>query len=236
MNYKKGIVIFILMCLLGTRGFGHALWIQSKAKGVPGVPQEVKVYFGEYGNQEFTEPDKWFSDLKEFSLVLITPEHKEIKLKATPQKDHFVALFTPESEGVYTLVLQHTASEPYYGYKLDYHSLARVQVGLATGAPGYQGSSLGMLPDLKQAGVGDTVHFSRWVAPAITGDQEIEVMAPNGWLQKLYANKEGKAGFVPLWPGKYLLEMIVKEEKKGLHNGKEYKVDFHCATYMLEVE
>lgn len=238
LKMKHVLLSLMFLCLACSQSAAHALWVESNANGTIGTAQTVKVYFGEYTTQELSDVESWFSDLKDFTLILHSPDKKEIKLQTTAMKDHFEAVFTPEMEGAYTVSLQHTAKDLYYGYKLDYNSVAIVRVGTAPAVTAVS-PELQLHVLLAQPGPispNETVPFSRTKATTVKGEEELEVIAPNGWVKKLWVDKEGKADFVPLWPGKYMIEMIVKNEEKGMHHGQEYTTDFHCATYLVEVK
>lgn len=232
---RKCLFTIGLLCAVISTGFSHALWIETASSGQKGVPQEIKVYFGEYTTQDISAAGDWLSDLGDFSLLLITPDHKEMPLKAVPDGDHYVTTFTPEQEGTYSVVLHKVAKELYHGYRLDYNSSALVQVG-ASGSETKPVNKINIMPEVNNYSVKDTIRFATFVDEAIKGDKAVEVIAPNTWVKKIYPDDAGKAGFVPLWPGKYIVEMIVKLKTKGDHNGQEFTTDFHCATYMIEVK
>ncbi len=73
--------------------FAHALWIETKAIGTKGKLQTIDVYFGEFSEKDIEKTAKWFSDIKDFSLILITPSKKEIKLTATALENKYQAFF-----------------------------------------------------------------------------------------------------------------------------------------------
>ena len=77
---KTGFLIIAFLLFGITNVFAHALWIETPSTGKKGVAQEVKIFFGEFSENDITPTDKWFSDLKDFELVLLTPDNREIKL------------------------------------------------------------------------------------------------------------------------------------------------------------
>ncbi len=233
---RKLVALTVLVCLCSLSGFAHAIWIESSPQAQLGQAHTVRVYFGEY-TEDVTAADKWFSDLKDFTLVLLTPEGKTLPLKAKPAQDYFEADFVPEMKGVYTVVLEHTAKDVYHGYRLAYNAVALVNVGNTDAPVAVSGKQIKVSPVTGAAvKVQDTVHFSCFRPAGLEGEQEVEVIAPNGWVRKVYADKTGASSFVPLWPGKYMIEMIVKKDVEGTHEGNPYTTDFHCATYMVEVQ
>lgn len=234
---KTGLLLVAFLLFSFANTFAHALWIETPSTGKKGVEQEVKVFFGEFSDNDITPTDKWFSDLKDFTLILHTPDNKEIRLTQTAKKEYFSAVFTPNLDGVYTITMHHIAKEVYYGYKLDYNSSAIVQVGKITSSESKNNNLLGIASELSSVNKKDTkITFKSFVDQSVTGEKEIEVIAPNGWMKKVYPDDAGKANFTPIWPGKYMVEMIIQDKKKGTFNDKEFEVDFHCATFIIEVK
>ena len=82
--------IMLILCF-SQQVYAHALWIETNPAGIKGKPQEVKIYFGEYSNNDITLAAKWFSDLKDFSLLVIGPDKKETRLSATPRGNYYSA-------------------------------------------------------------------------------------------------------------------------------------------------
>ncbi|MET0945228.1 MAG: hypothetical protein ABWY22_07455, partial [Flavobacterium sp.] len=130
-NTLKKISLFLFMLVASPQLFAHALWIETKATGTKGKAQEISVYFGEFSDNDITKADKWFSDLKDFSLVVISPSKKETKLSAKALDNKYQAFFTPDEEGVYTIVMHHKVKDVYGTMVLDYNSSANVTVGTA---------------------------------------------------------------------------------------------------------
>src|SRR6188768_4117605 len=130
-NTLKKITLFLFMLVASPQLFAHALWIETKTTGTKGKAQEISVYFGEFSDNDITKADKWFSDLKDFSLVVISPSKKEIKLTSKALDNKYQAFFTPDEEGVYTIAMHHKVKDVYGTMVLDYNSSATVTVGNA---------------------------------------------------------------------------------------------------------
>lgn len=70
-----------------------------------------------------------------------------------------------------------------------------------------------------------------------TGRAELRVYAPNGWSWEGSLSKaDSTVSFTPLWPGLYVAEAIVREERSGTFKGKEYEAIRHRATLSLRAE
>lgn len=238
MKYRLTLTIALLVLSISNT-FAHAFWMETSPSGKKGQAQEVRIYFGEYADKDITPVADWFSDTKNFTLVLVTPDKKEVKLTVTPAKDHYKAHFTPDQEGVYTVVMQHTVKDVYHGKLLDYNSSATVQVGNASAGndPAHNTNAIGIHTPAKSAYQKDkAITLQTFLDKQPARSKEVEVVAPNGWGRKLYTDSTGKASFTPIWPGRYMVEVTNTEKKEGEFNGKKYEATWKCATYCVEVK
>lgn len=227
--------LFTLVC---SQVFAHALWIETSPTGKKGQPQEVRVFWGEFADKDISPLDKWFSDTRSYTLTLITPDKKEIKLTSTPGSDHYKAFFTPESDGVYTVVMQHSVKDIYHGQRLDYHASAAVVVGKSnTGDAATANKNPISIYSIAKGAykVNESITLQALLENKAAGDQEVEVFAPNGWGKKLWTDSTGSAKFTPIWPGRYFVEVAGTIEKKGEQGGKPFEKIWRCATYCIEV-
>ncbi len=228
------ITFFTLVC---AQVFAHALWIETNPTGKKGQPQEVRVFWGEFADKDISPLDKWFSDTKSYTLTLITPDRKEIPLTSAPGKDHYKAFFTPETEGVYTVVMKHTVKELYHGSRLDYNSSASVLVGKGEASPETNKNEVSVFVAPKSAHkVNESINLHALMDLKPAAEQEVKVFAPNGWGKELYTDSTGKASFTPIWPGRYMVEVAGTQKKTGQHNGQTFEEVWRCATYCIEVK
>ncbi|WP_298715452.1 DUF4198 domain-containing protein [Chitinophaga sp.] len=218
--------------------FGHALWIETSPVGKKGQAQEVRVFWGEFADKDISPLDKWFSDTKSYALSVITPDGKVLPLQSAPGKDHYKAYFTPDQDGAYTVVMKHVVRDVYHGSRLDYHSSAVVRVGTSAQLDAAANQNVLSVYTAPNATLktGQNIDFYTLKELKPAGGQEVEVIAPNGWGKKLWADSTGKASFTPLWPGRYMVEVAGTKEEKGDHNGKAYEKIWRCATYCIEVK
>ncbi len=234
---KRNLVIALLCCFSISQAFAHALWIETNGRGKKGTAQEVKVFFGEFGDNDITPTAKWFSDTRDFSLTLLTPDRKEIKLTATAKPDYYVAYFTPDMDGVYTLVMHHLVKEVYHGMLLDYNSTAIVKVGTDGPAATVALISTGVRPAVKAIYKKDEkIELQAFLSNSVAKKKELEVIAANGWIKKLYTDSTGSTDFTPIWPGKYNVEITNTEKKPGEHHGTKYESIYTCAIHIIQVD
>ena len=238
-NTLKKIILFLFILVASPQLFAHALWIETKATGTKGKAQEISVYFGEFSDNDITKADKWFSDLKDFSLVVISPSKKEIKLTAKALDNKYQTFFTPDEDGVYTIVMHHKVKDVYGTMVLDYNSSATVTVGnAAKGNEAAANSNIISLfsKDAIAAKQNTKINVNALYEGKIAKEQKMKVIAPNGWEKELWSNENGEVSFTPIWPGNYMVEFAYTEKASGEHNGKKYDEIWKMATYLITVK
>ena len=238
-NTLKKITLFLFMLVAAPQLFAHALWIETKATGTKGKAQEISVYFGEFSDNDITKADKWFSDLKDFTLVAISPSKKETRLTATALDNKYQAFFTPDEEGVYTIVMHHKVKDVYGTMVLDYNSSATVTVGnAAKGNEAVANTNIISVfaKDAVTAKQKTKININALYEGAAAKEQKIKVIAPNGWEKELWSNDKGEVSFTPIWPGNYMVEFAYTEKAAGEHNGKKYDEIWKMATYLISVK
>lgn len=226
-----------VMTMAVSQAFGHAYWVETSTTGKKGQAQEVRVFFGEYADKDITPLAKWFSDTKDYSLIVITPDKQEIKLQSVPGSDHYKATFTPTADGVYTVVLKHSVKDVYHGSRLDYHSSAVVRVGNSSAGDSntVNPNNISVYSAAKSYKANDNISVQALLDKAGKKSKEVEVVAPNGWGKKLYTDSTGTVNFTPIWPGRYMVEVAETQEQSGDHHGKPFQKIWRCATYCIEV-
>lgn len=238
-NTLKKITLFLFMLVASPQLFAHALWIETKATGTKGKAQEISVYFGEFSDNDITKADKWFSDLKDFTLVVISPSKKETKLTAKALDNKYQAFFTPDEDGVYTIVMHHKVKDVYGTMVLDYNSSATVTVGNAIkGNEATANTNIISVfaKDVTAAKQKTKININALYEGKEAKEQKMKVIAPNGWEKELWSNDKGEISFTPIWPGNYMVEFAYTEKASGEHNGKKYDEIWKMATYLITVK
>ncbi len=233
---KKLFFSALLSCVMYT-AFGHALWMETAINGKKGQAQEVKIFLGEYADNERDSIQHWFSNMRDFKLYLIDPSGQKQLLSCTPAGNHFSATFTPKSDGVYTLYIDHIVQEVYSGSKIHYYAqgIVRVNDNKSTGnlkqntfIVQTSNSAIGKKNTAEQVTL---LHQSKSTLP----NAELTVQSPEGWTKKMKAAKGEAFAYTPAWSGRYLLEGTFIEDEKGDHEGKPYERVWHCVTYCKDV-
>ncbi|CAD0008365.1 hypothetical protein [Flavobacterium chungangense] len=239
LNNLKKLAFSILMLLLSPALFAHALWIETKTTGTKGKAQGISIYFGEFADNDITKADKWFSDLKDFTLVLVSPSKKETKLTSKALENKYQAFFTPDEDGVYTIVMHHKVKDIYGTMVLDYNSSATVVVGNKT-AGNYATANNNVIGVFSEnadiAKKNAKIDIFAFYEGASAKKQKVKVIAPNGWEKELWTNDKGEISFTPIWSGNYMVEFAYTEKVSGEHNGKKYDEIWKMATYLIAVK
>ncbi len=238
-NSLKKLTLLLLMFVATPSLFAHALWIETKATGTKGKAQEISIYFGEFADNDITKADKWFSDLKDFTLILVLPSKKETKLTSKALDNKYQAFFTPDEDGVYTIVMHHKVKDVYGTMVLDYNSSATVTIGNKT-AGNYATANNNIIglfsenADIAKKNV--SINVFALYEGASAKKQKVKVIAPNGWEKELWTNDKGEISFTPIWSGNYMVEFAYTEKATGEHNGKKYDEIWKMATYLIVVK
>ena len=234
----KKLLFTFTTCLLSiSTVFAHYLWVETNPTGILGQPQEVRVYFGEYtyGVIEDTEGTA-FAKMKDFSLWVVDATGKKTLLNTTAKEDHFIATFTPQSEGVYTVTLDNDKIDviDYTQYdfgifKTHYHSVATIQVGDANDssiANNKKGLSIKKL-SAEKGKVVLQVFYKNEVLPKA----EVSIFVADQWSKKMETDEKGMLKLDLPLDTQYVLEVNKKEEVPGKYKEVPYEFIWHCVTY-----
>lgn len=236
---KNKIILFIALFTLSmSSAFAHALWIQTASTGKKGQPQEVKVFFGEYSAKDISNTKKWFSNLKDFNLVLIAPNGTKTVLKTSPDSLYFKTTFTPEQDGTYILSVVHMVKDLYQNAKLQYYAFANVSVGtnaqLNKAFP--TNAHLTIRPEQPVLASSQSASHQLIYNNAPLAKERITIIAPDYKSSELETDKNGQFNFSPSQKGAYFLEAFAEDNKPGQFDGKAYEKVWHVVTYFTEIK
>ncbi|WP_316825707.1 DUF4198 domain-containing protein [Pedobacter miscanthi] len=236
MKTKISLLVFFLAFSI-SNVFAHALWIETSATGKKGQPQEVKVFFGEYESSEPDTAAKWFSNLKDFKLVLTAPNGTTKTLTASPDVLFYKASFTPDQDGTYKLSIVHEVAAVYEKAKIEYYAFADVAVGtlkINTAFPA--DAALTIRPDKHALKVGETAVHEVIYNKTPFAKQKLTLVGPDKKGRPTETDEQGKFTFKPATAGNYFLEAFTEDKTPGKLNGKDYDKIWHLVTYTTEVK
>ncbi len=232
------IVLSVLSFLAAGSLSAHALWIETFGPAKKGEKQTVKVFWGEFGDNQHDPADKWFSDMSDFRLFITSPDGKKTQLATTAGADHYLAEFTPEEEGVYLLTVSHEAKDLGGTTRLQYNSVAAVKIGKSGkgNQPGFNEAQLKIWADAsKSYKVNKPLSLDVLLKGEHAEKVHVEVFSPSGWKRDFQSDGKGNVVFSPIWAGRYQAEASVYSEEAGEHNGKPYKAVRRVGTYTFDV-
>lgn len=218
----------------------HYLWLETNGSGKSGQEHEVRVHYGEYtyGVIEKVEGEA-FPLVSKFTLWVIAPDGTKTELKTAAKEDHYVAHFTPNQNGVYTIALNNNEIDviDYTQYdfgifKTHYHSTAKVQVGNSDADTKTINPEGIVVKQLAQDG--DEVKLQVLYKGKPLAQNELQVYVADLWSKTLHTDDNGEVSFALPWDTKYIVETTTKEEIPGTYNGEAYEFIWHCATYCIK--
>lgn len=211
----------------------HTVWIETKVLGKPNQKHEVKMFFGEIDSPTPTE--KWFSDIKDLELVIISPSGKKEIIKEKTQKQlYYSSYFIPVEKGVYKIQVNHLVRDLHRKMKITYQSAAFVNTDnskqmLNLGEQPLEIETLSQWTKLNGKQILKLKKYGEYKVK-----EKLKIVADNGWETSLKSNDQGEVVFTPLWKGKYLLELVDSSKEQGIHNGQTYETDYKMLTLFLE--
>ncbi|WP_257659053.1 DUF4198 domain-containing protein [Parapedobacter lycopersici] len=194
----------------------HALWIETSSTGQRGAAHEVRIYYGEPAAATPDKTTAWWSDVGTFVLQLHLPDGSSRTLTATPEADYYIATFTPETGGAYTLSIAKPVAETFEGHKYQFNGTAVVTVGNTLDV------AEGVMADFRvftdpsgepQVNLPVDVHARLDGKPV--EELEVTVFSPNGWSKTFQTDGNGSFSFVPDRKGTYLVEALHSAEVTG---------------------
>ncbi|UYQ95493.1 DUF4198 domain-containing protein [Chitinophaga horti] len=232
----KNILLSIAFLLSALSASAHAVWIETSLIATKNKPQEVRVYLGEFADNERDQVEKWFSNMKDVQLFVIAPDgdRQQITLKANG--NHYLGTFTPKMDGNYTLSVTHAVAEVYSEVKIIYYATATTIAGKPSASGLQAASALAIAPATESPEKGQKVGLKVSNEQQPLDAAKVEISSPAGWVRTLHSDKAGETSFTPLESGRYLLEAVRTEKTPGTHNGKSYKSVTHLVTHCVVVK
>lgn len=232
---KNAFTIISLIFITLSNIYAHNIWIETSTIGKQGKSQSVKVFLGGYGESERDSTKNWFSNTKEFTLWLTSPDGTKKQLTTKAEAIYFEASFTPDKDGVYTLSLSHEVGEVFGSTKYHYFAASQVKVGNSNAGQ----TNLASANDLNIQTISPLVVAKPATLNVQYKNQNLDkdhasIGAPSGWAKVLEVSK-GSLTFDAIWAGLYVAEVSHAEKTEGSLNGKDFKCVQYVATYSFEV-
>ncbi len=220
------LTLMLTMLIVGVQA--HALWIHTASKSELGKAHPYKVYYADYHENAIEPVSKWYSDVKEFELWLISPSGNKTKLEPTATAEYFEGNFTPDEEGEYRLQISHTADPGDSKTAYQFNAYAQVWVGKGK-APALPESDLALVRNANSSDL--EVLYKGKALP----EGEIAILGPDAARQELKTGKKGKASATLNAKGVYFAE-ATHTEKLPENDPSGLKAIWRCATQAIEIE
>ena len=229
---KKLIVLFFVLAAYvgaGLEANAHAIWIQSNPKASKNKAHEVNVFYGEYPEGTPDSVGKWYSDLKDLEVWVISPSQKKTKLELKDVSTHLTSSFIPDEDGVYYVSTVHATKDLGGTTKYEFSSAVPVAAGSAA-AGSAPASPLIIVSEAKAYRANQAIDL--WVKKdgEALAKGEVSVMSPGGWVKTLHTDAEGKISFVPQLKGRYVIEASSYIKEAGKWNEKDYTHSWKGST------
>jgi len=233
-----------LMVCFQSSVFAHFIWIETSDTVQAGTEQTIKIYYGEYNEGLREIKGGNLEEVEGIECWIITPDGKKTNLEVTKQEKYFQAKFTPENDGLYTIIAINKVREvmDWSKYdigvvKPDYYASKQVIVENNQSASGesknlYPEFAIVPYPSKDNKQPAFQLLYKNKPFP----NTKLFVHAPNEWSKEFKTNDEGVFTFNPLWEGLYVIECIYKEKSPGTYNGKDYKAIRHRVTYTYQAD
>ncbi len=220
----KHVIVVCMVCLFSfSEAWAHALWIDTAPIGNAGDAHQVRIYYGEPSEGVVERVADWWSDVGSFVLTLHLPDGSSKELAVTAKSDHYVAAFTPQGDGIYTLSITKPVAQTFDGHKYQFNGTAFVRVGSkATQTAGATGDFRLTARSSGAETIGKAIAVDAQLDNQPLTDLEVTVFSPNGWQKTFRTDDKGTISFVPDRPGHYLVEAlhsvdVANADHKNLH-------------------
>lgn len=231
----KQFTLSAALLLMTFMASAHALWIETSAKGTKNKTHQVRVYLGEFGDNERDSVVKWFSNMKDAELYITDPSGNKQKITLRNAGNHYAGEFTPATEGHYTLSVAHTVADIYNEGKIEYYATASVNVGKASNEALSKSTYLSVVPPVEAGKVTSPLNLQVFMEGAPAAKAKVMVISPDGWERTLYSDEAGKVSCATIQPGMHMLEVVKILKTPGTHNGKSFKQVTHLVTHCIQI-
>lgn len=236
----------------------HFIWIETDPKGEPGKNHKVEIYFGEPHEFLREEAGGRLDQHDGIEAWAVTSKVGKTKIGLKKGLNLFSGVITPQKVGRYNLIAKSLGHEIQDLTQNDRGIIrplffARTQLlSFEKGRVSEREEEIKEYLDL------DIIPVSKSLDPLMgsivpkIGDEfvvrvifkgkplareRVNAFGPNGWIKELQSTDSwGVTSFVPLWPGRYVLQIMHDEKAPGEFKGKSYETLNYRATLSLLVD
>jgi hypothetical protein len=254
----SGLRLLALAASLGLTptAWAHFAWVEADTTAPSMSGQSIRVYFGEYSEFLREERGGRLDTLDGIRMTLRDPQHVVSEVALSKEVNRFDAKLATCVPGRNEIVVEQ-AEAPVQDLRSHDIGLVKPMYYARTGfvcledgrvseheKHGPVPMDLDLIPLSRgmDLATGRMAHISgsEVVVKAFFKGQglpnkQVVVHSPIGWDKELHTSPDGVTTFTPLWPGRYVLELIHLEKIGGDYKGKRYEGIRHRSTLSIQV-
>ena len=259
-NGRLAVSLLGLVMLSGVAGpspvGAHFVWVEADATAPSETGQPLKVYFGEYSEFLREERGGRLDSIDGVTLRIQDPKRGKTDVTLNKQVNHFYGALTSCLPGRNAVVAEQVKAPV---QDLRKHDLGIVKpmfyartyfVCMEEGRVNEHERDHSTPLDLDMIPLTNGMNLATGRVTHVPGGEivvkaffkgqllpgtQVLVHAPIGWDKELKTDAEGIVAFTPLWPGRYVLELIHVEKTPGEFQGKPYEALRHRSTLAIQV-
>jgi len=233
----------------------HFIWIEANPKSKPGANHRVEIYFGEPHEFLREEAGGRLDQHDGIEAWAVAAKGETVKFGLKKETNLFSGSTTPLKVGRYNLVakslghevqnLDQRTSRPLFFARTQFLSFEKGRVSERENEikdfldldiiPATR--SLDLLTGSIVPQVGNEFAVRVMFKGKPLGGRRVNAFAPNGWIKELPSTDSwGLTSFVPLWPGRYVLQVSQDEKSAGEFKGKKFDSLDYRATFAIQVD
>ncbi|WP_276345646.1 DUF4198 domain-containing protein [Daejeonella sp. JGW-45] len=219
--------LFLIIAVIA--GFGtaqtaeaHALWIESNSRATKHKAHEVNIFYGEYPSGVSDSTARWYSDLKNLEVWVLSPSQKKTKLELKDLSTHLSSSFIPDEDGIYYVSSVHTTKDLGGTTKYEFSSVVPVLTGKAPAALTVPEQPLSVLVQPNAYKTNELIRVQAWKGGQAFAGGEVLIMSPEGWVKTVKTDENGQVSFTPKLKGSYVIETSDYKKEAGEWNAKPY--------------
>jgi hypothetical protein len=250
--------MMVLALSLPRMAEAHFIWIEAEPVGKPDAPLEISLFYGE--PHEFLREESPGNLDRHAGLQawVVDPSGERTSLTLRKETNRFVTSFRPTRVGRHTILASSSDVAPVdltaYGKGTTRPVFfARSQfLVFEPGRLSERDRELGGLLEYDIVPVTQGIDPRAGTLAFLSGHEllvrfttktqptarvRLQAQGPNGWIKEMRPSDSwGVTGFVPLWPGRYVIALERDEPSVGELQGRKYDTISQRVTFSFLVE
>lgn len=233
---KNKFVMFALM-LMPFLTEAHGYWLEVKGSGKVGEPAKIQIFYGEYVNKGRMK-GKFLDKMNEIKIFVIDGAGNRTDVPTVQTETHWEGVFTPKAEGNYQIMGVNETREVQDWAKHNLGVVRPMQYLRTNYAVGKvnAAASPGNYFDIIASESDNGINLSAFKNNIPADKAKLTVISPDGWEKVKITSERGRASFVPVSKGIYLIEAEWIDKTPGTYKDKPYESIRYHADTTIEVK